>query len=575
MEILNPRETSICSILRRFGESQNACAVDTESSKQRGLLGISLCNGNVNTYLPVNHYDIDGMGGEDKQYLSNYMENSDACIFHNSGYDIADVLIPNDFLDSWPKKFYDTMNMAHWIDENRQSYSLDDVSQSLGIHGKKSSSAFKTIVGMDGDGWADVPFDLMFEYSANDALITYQSWEKMVPEFIRQEFAGELWQWEQHFIEAMKNMSLIGIKINAERCGREILRGRAIMEECKKELGLTWRDNVGPKSLSYLFFDLLKLPVIKRTPKGAPSFDKKTMEKYDTMLQESKNPVAKTVLRYRGWQKTVSANYMAYLKHLDGNSVLHPNYKLHGTVTGRISCSDPALQQIPRSTEQEWNGQLKKAFIAKEGFDLWELDYSQLEFRLIAAYAEEEKLIEVFNSDRDLFDEMASDTGYPRQQVKTYSYASNYGAQVAKISTILGITEDEARVMFNTFNNTYPGILQVRENARRLAQTRGYVKYWSGRRRHFEFPREEGHKAFNALIQGGGSEIVKRAIVRIDREVCDENCRLVLQVHDSVVPEIRQGFERDYLPRIINIMEDVQYPFGVKFKVDCKPWPKD
>lgn len=571
---LHPREISICEILRHFGESQNVCAVDTESSKTNGLRGISLDNGNVNTYLPVSHPDIPNVAGTEKEYLRNYLSNVDALIFHNSGYDIADVLIPNGFLDQWPKKFYDTMNMAHWINENRVDYSLDSVSKSLGIHGKKSSDAFKTIVGMDGDGWDDVPFDMMFEYSANDAEITHDSWERMIPEFITQGFAGELWSHEMQFIEAMHNMKRIGIRIDTERCMREILKGRQIMEECKEKLGLTWRDNVGPKVLSKMFFEMLKLPVVKYTDTGRPSFDKEAMEKYDEMLEISNNPIARVILRYRGWQKTVSANYMAYLKHCDGNSVIHPGYKLHGTVTGRISCADPALQQIPRESENEWNKDVKKAFVERDDWSLWEPDFSQLEFRLSAAYSEDQNLIDIFNSDKDYFDELSDRMGHPRQKIKTFSYATNYDAQAPKISKILGISLQEAKNLFSDFQANFPGLVQVRSDARRLAEYRGYVKYWTGRRRHFEFPRQEGRKGFNAIIQGGGAEIVKRAINRIDREVCDDNCHLILQVHDSIVPEIRKGYENNYLPKIKEIMEDVQYPFGVKFKVDVRAWPK-
>lgn len=571
-QLLNPRGESPSSILRKFGESRNVCAIDTESSKQRGLLGVSLDNGQYNTYLPYNHYDIENMSGEQQQYLRNYMERCDSNIFHNSGYDCFSVLIPSGLLNGWPLKFYDTMNWAHWINENRLDYSLDSVSKSLGIHGKKSSSAFKTIVGMEGDGWGDVPFDLMFEYSANDAEITYDSWMAMLPDFINQGFTGELWQWEQDFIKATARMKGVGIKIDSEMCAREILRGKAIMEECKKDLGLSWRENVGPKALSHLFFTVLGLPVVKRTPKGAPCFDKMAMEKYEEMLAASKNPIAKIVLRYRGWQKTVSANYTAYLKYADGDSVIHPSFKLHGTVTGRISCANPALQQIPRESEQEWNGQLKQAFIPRDGYKLWNADYSQLEFRLIAAYAEEQALLEIFSSERDLFSEMARQMRYPRHQVKTYAYASNYGAQPPKIAQILGISEYQARNLFDSFQNSYPNVVKIRDDANKLARSRGYLKYWTGRRRHFENPREEAHKGFNSIIQGGGAEVVKRALVRVDQEVCNEECRLVLQVHDSIVAEIAEGKESEYLPKIQSIMEDVQYPFGVPFKVDIKPW---
>lgn len=576
VEVLNPRTVSVSEILRHFGESNGAVAVDTESGKQRGLLGISMDNGRYNTYLPVNHYDIDNMAGCDKEYLSNYLQRVDSSIYHNSPYDIDDVLIPNGFLDEWPKKFWDTINMSHWINENRISYALDDVAKSFKIKGKAKSRVFEAVTGME-DGWDDVPFDEMFPYSSQDARATYGIWELAVPEFITQGFAGELWEWEMGFLQAMKRMKNEGIRIDPTMCAREIFKGQGIMDECKVALGFKPNETIGPKNLSVIFFERLGFPVVKRTPKGQPCFDKEAMKQYDEFLQAKNDQTAKTVLRYRGWQKTVSANYKAYLKYSDSNSILHPGYKLHGTVTGRISCADPALQQIPRETEQEWNGDLKKAFVAKEGYDLWELDYSQLEFRLQAVYGEDQNMIDIFNDPtRDYFSEMSAAMGYPRHQIKTFQYASSYDAKPRKIGQILGIGTNEAQKLFNSFATNYPGVVKVRSDARRLAESRGYVKYWTGRRRHFESPSSEGRKAFNSIIQGGGAEIIKRAIVRIDREVCDQNCKLILQVHDSVVAEIRRGHERDYLPRIQYIMEDVRSQFSdkIKFKVDVKPWPK-
>lgn len=572
-QILNPLEVSRCDILDKFKEYRGPLTVDTESGKSRGLLGISLDNGRYNTYLPVNHHDVENINGTEKETIRSLFRQADSLQFHNSGYDIWDVLIPNQFLDGPPKVFYDTMNMAHWINENRFDYSLDAVSRSLGGKPKKRSSAMQTVLGMDGeDTWSDVPFNMMFEYSANDSEITHHAFLKMLPEFISQGFAGELWEWEMKFIEAMKHMVIEGIRINPELCMREILKGKAIMEECKKDLGFKWNDNIGPKNLEVLFFEKLGLPIVRRTKTGKPSFDKKAMQKYDQLLEESKDPTAQIVLRYRGWQKTVSANYTAYLKFADSAGVLHPGYKLHGTVTGRLSCENPALQQIPRISEQEWNGALKSAFIPKEGKGLWETDFSQLEFRLAAAYSEEPELVETFNSDRDLFTEMAHTLKWLRQDVKTFSYLTIYGGGANRVKEVFGVSEIEAHQMLSQFRSTYPKLDRIRRKMGSLGTGRGYIKYWTGRRRHFEYPKDEGHKGFNAAIQGGGAEIVKRAICRIDREICDDNCRLVLQVHDSVVAEITKGMENEYLPRIIEIMEDPQYDFGVQFRTETKKW---
>lgn len=134
--------------------------------------------------------------------------------------------------------------------------------------------------------------------------------------------------------------------------------------------------------------DELKLPVVKRSPKtGAPSFDKEAMTIYDEMLEHRDNPTANLIKQYRGWQKSVTSNYLPYVELLSLDGRLRPNYKLHGTKTGRMSCEKPNLQQIPRVSNKPWNGKMKAAFIPEDDFELWEFDYSQLELRLGTAYA--------------------------------------------------------------------------------------------------------------------------------------------------------------------------------------------
>src|SRR6185437_5333306 len=147
------------------------------------------------------------------------------------------------------------------------------------------------------------------------------------------------------------------------------------------------------------------------------------------------------ILEYRGWSKTTSSNYRPYLALLSPDGRLRPNYKQHGTLTGRLSCEMPNLQQIPREGSKRWNGQLKKCFITLDPDEmLLEFDYSQLELRLGAAYAKEESLIQVFREGRDIFQEMAEALEMDRQSTKTMNYAIAYGAGVTRISNVLDIS---------------------------------------------------------------------------------------------------------------------------------------
>jgi DNA polymerase-1 len=290
------------------------------------------------------------------------------------------------------------------------------------------------------------------------------------------------------------------------------------------------------------------------------------------MLATMDDDRASLILEYRGYQKTVSSNYKPYLELLSPDGRLRPNYKMHGTVTGRLSCEKPNLQQIPRVSEKPWNGRLKQAFIAEPGFTLWEADYSQLELRLAAAYARETELLEIFNSGRDVFTEMARDLNMARHDVKTLTYTIQYGGGITRIKNVFGVSVEKAAEIKDDYFERYPGFRKMSQQASSVCRRQGFIRLWSGRRRHFADPQNEAHKAFNSVIQGGAAEIVKHTMLRLSETVDSDDCRMLLQVHDSVVFEIRNGMEDAYLPKIKEVMEAVEPDFGVHFAVDVHKW---
>jgi DNA polymerase-1 len=303
------------------------------------------------------------------------------------------------------------------------------------------------------------------------------------------------------------------------------------------------------------------------------------MEEYESILADlGDDPRASLILEYRGWQKTVSASYEPFLKLASSDGRLRPNYKLHGTVTGRMSCEKPNLQQIPRISDKPWNGNLKQAFIATPGYTLFEADYSQLELRLATAYAGITSLTNAFAEDRDVFTEMSQSLGMSRHDTKTLTYTIQYGGGINRISNVFKVSAAEATLIRDNFFNRYPEFRRITKEANDSAKRNGYVKLWSGRRRHFTDPAKDSFKAFNSAIQGGSADIVARVINRLTSEVADDRCYFLLQVHDSVVFEVQQGYESEYLIKIQNIMEDVELicpvATGVKFAVAINEWGK-
>lgn len=551
--------------------SAEAITVDTEGSLNHPYsktFGLSTSVLGVSEYFPVGHRFGQNLPSEWVPALCRTIERAPVLIMHNAKHDLRSLR--NVGID-YKGKFYDTMLMAHMVNENVPNKGLDYLSKLHGGEPKKRSQFMDDTI--TAFGWDFIPVDEMRPYAANDAYITEQLFHSLWDEFRGQGFDGKLWDYEQKWTRLVAKMEDTGILIDQNLCERELTKGLRILDQIRKEL----KFNPGsPKDLGKFLIGEMSLPVVKWSKKtGNPSFDKEAMKVYDEILHQMGDERAKLILTYRGWQKTTSSNYEAYLKLVspeDGR--LRPNFKLHGTRTGRMSCEHPNLQQIPRITKNPWNGNLKQAFITEPGRTPWEPDYSQLEFRLGAAYAREHKLLEAFNDDsRDVFSEMAADLGMSRFDTKTMTYTIQYGGGVNRVATVFGMSHMLAKARINQFYDKYPGLRKVSRLAEMRCLERGYVQYWTGRRRHFQFPQSEAHKAFNAAIQGGAFEIVKRRMIALDEAgLINDECRLDLQVHDSIRLDIEDGKEHIYLPEVKKVMENIDEDFGVRFKVDIHKW---
>lgn len=551
-------------------QEAKAITLDTEGSLNHPYaktFGLSTSVMGVAEYFPVGHRFGVNLPENQVNELRKIIENAPALVMHNAKHDLRSLQAMG---INFTGKFYCTMLMAHMINENWYSKELDYLSKLSGGEPKAFTQQMQDTI--NAFGWDFIPAEEMRFYAANDAYITDKLFDWLWPEFYGQGFSSELWDVEQKWVRLVAKMEDRGILINEELCEKELDKGLKILQAIRKELGF----NPGsPKELGHFLIDEMGFPVIKRSKKtDKPSFNKEAMEVYDELLAQMGDKRAKQILTYRGWQKTTSSNYEAYLKlQYPEDGRLHPNYKIHGTVTGRTSCMKPNLQQIPRTTSNPWNGNLKQAFIVETGRTPWELDYSQLELRLTAAYAKEQKLLDAFNDDsRDVFSEMASELGMIRHDTKTFNYTILYGGGPRRVSEVFGMSYIMAKARIEQFYSKYPGLRRVSNLAAQRATERGYIQYWTGRRRHFQFP-TEARKAFNAAIQGGAFEIVKRQAIAVDEAgLINDECQLDLHVHDSLRFDIENGKEHIYIPEIKRIMEDVNSEFGVRMKVEAKRW---
>lgn len=390
-----------------------------------------------------------------------------------------------------------------------------------------------------------------------------------------------LWEREMENINIFRRMERRGVKVNLDIAKQEIAVGEGRMNQIRKSLGYNPASN---KDLRTLLIDEMGLPALYPSPKtGAPSFDKRAMKEYEQIL--ANNPkyaagewgsVAQQILEYRGWQITLALCYRKFVEKVSPDGRLRCNYKIHGTRTSRTSATDPNLQQVPKETAKVWNRNIKRAFEAQEGYTLVQVDVNQGEMRLATGYARQPYLMETFQWNKDMWGQMVAELNRPKAQCKTLTYAKMYGAQRDKLKLILG--GDDPDQFITDWEKAHDRIVNFSKKVYDVAKSRKYIHLWTGRIRHLPGGDNGPRLAFNSLLQGGLAEIVKSGMIRLSREVDDENeCRMLLMVHDSVIFEIKTEYVDQYIPLIKKVFSRVEDEknWDVPFDVTEEFWGKD
>lgn len=564
-------------ILHRLYENPSVpLAVDTETTglncvgKRDHCIGVSIAalldTGPVSHYFALAHLVGENCSDNTIAQLKHVLEQAGRpLIFANVQFDVLALETADIFVAENP--FYDILTMANLVDENDPiQKSLANLStRYLGEQGKLDTPE---ITREKKSGWHNTTPEGMFAYAVADAVTTWRIWDKLINHVEWSAIPEDVWAEKQKLIRVLLHMRRRGVRVDQELATEMSARGDARIEEVIRELGMNPASN---KDMYALLIEKLGLPVVKKSLKtGKPGFDKFAMEEYELMLERLDSPIATLIKEFRGWSKAVSASYRPYLALVDTDGRIRCSYKTHGTVTGRLSCSEPNLQQVSKASDKPWNGRVKECFIPKPGFSLVEFDYSQLELRLGTAYANEETLKVVFAEGRDIFTEMSEQLGMTRQDTKTLVYSMQYGAGEKRIMSAFGVTQPEAKRIRENYFNTYPRFKALSDAAAHRAAQTGKVRVWSGRYRHFKYAKE-GYKALNSIIQGGAADIVERIMVRAFSDIDNPDCQLLLQVHDSLVWEIRTDKVAEYSERIQTLMIDVEpKDFDVRFAVEAK-----
>ena len=404
-------------------------------------------------------------------------------------------------------------------------------------------------------GFDQVDLKIATDYAAEDADITLRLHLELWPQI--QESEGLLYIYEKVEMPAMRVLGIMernGIRIDSAllaKQGQQV--GKRLLElegEIHKLAGQPFNIQ-SPKQIAEILFGQLELPVIKKTPSGAPSTDEEVLQK----LAED-YPLPARILDYRSLAKLMST-YIEKLPRMADPKTgrVHTNFSQATAVTGRLASSDPNLQNIPVRTEE--GRRIREAFIPAEGCKLLSADYSQIELRIMAHIAEDENLLAAFRDGKDVHQATAAEIfGVPlddvnseqRRYAKVINFGLIYGMSAFGLAGNLGIERSAAQNYIAKYFDRYPGVAQYMERTRLEARENGYVETVFGRRlwlpeiKGSNGPRRQGAEraAINAPMQGTAADLIKLAMIAVENWLEKEQLKtkMLLQVHDELVFDV-------------------------------------
>lgn len=396
-----------------------------------------------------------------------------------------------------------------------------------------------------------VPLERIGFYAAEDALITYRLYEYLAPKINEEGLSTLMYDLEMPILPILASMERIGIKLDREGLARQSqtlsLKLQAIEEEIYTLAGRSFNINSPTQVGEVLFVELKLSGNVKRTKGGSISTSEAVLEKLS-----GSHPIIDKLLEYRGLKKLLSTYIDAFPSLLDSEDKLHTTFNQAVVAMGRISSTNPNIQNIPIKTAEGKN--IRQVFLPEDGNCLFmSADYSQIELRLMAHLSGDEALIEAFRAGLDVHQATAARiNGVPleevtpdmRRQAKTANFGIIYGISAFGLSEQLKISRSEASRLIEGYFASYPKVKAYMQHVINEARSKGYVETLCGRRRYLPEINSEnatlrGHAeryAINAPLQGTAADIIKRAMLAIDREIKLRGLksRMILQVHDEL-----------------------------------------
>ncbi len=581
---------SLQALVRQI-KSKGMVAVDTETTStnplEAKLVGISFsCDEGKATYLPLAHLYLGAPSqlnwSEAAEILKGVLEDElIRKVGQNIKYD-AEVLKRHGV--TLKGIHFDTMIASYVINPGLRQHNLDYLAQHYLNH---KMISYDDVVGKGKKAcsFSEVDVERAMAYSCEDADVTFRLM-KILDMKLRSDKNEDLfYELEMKLIPVLMDMEMAGIKIDTGFFKRMSARFAEQLKEVERgifdEAGMEFNIN-SPQQLGEVLFEKLQLPVQRKTAKTKKySTDVKVLKK----LCAFPHKMPKLILRYRTLSKLKSTYLDALVKMVDPVAErIHTSYNQTVTATGRLSSSDPNLQNIPIRGEE--GREIRKGFVAETGHCLVSADYSQVELRVFAHYSEDEAFMEAFRRDEDIHTRTAmeilgdnSQTASPdmRRIAKAINFGIIYGMGPRRLSEELGIEHKTAKNYIDAYYERYQGVARYKEKTIKKAREKGYVSTLFGRRRYLpdiqhgnnRIRSEAERMAINTPIQGTAADLIKKAMINIHNRLKEEKLgsKMLLQVHDELVFEVPEEELDAVIPMIKEEMEEV-YPLKVPLKVD-------
>ena len=572
-------------------KAKGIVSVDTETTStnplEAKLVGISFSfNEEKATYLPLAHLYLGAPSqlkwSEAAEILKGVLEDDKIKkVGQNIKYD-AEVLKKHGV--TLKGIYFDTMIASYVINPGLRQHNLDYLAQHYLNH---KMISYQEVVGKGKNAlnFSEVDVEKAKEYSGEDADITLRLWQILNDKLESDRNEALFYDLEMRLLPVLMDMEMTGIRIDAGFFKQMSSRFSGQLKELQKnifdEAGVEFNIN-SPQQLGEVLFEKLQLPVQKKTAKTKRySTDVKVLKK----LCVFPHRIPKLILRYRTLSKLKSTYLDALVKMANPSTGrVHTSYNQTVTATGRLSSSDPNLQNIPIRGEE--GREIRKGFVAEAGHYLVSADYSQVELRVFAHYSKDEAFIEAFTRDEDIHTRTASEiltdgnepvTSEMRRIAKAINFGIIYGMGPRKLSDELGIDHKTAKDYIGSYYDRYQGVKRYRDEMIKTAKESGYVTTLFNRRRYLpdiehgnnRIRSEAERMAVNTPIQGTAADLIKRAMINIHGRLNEEGfeSKMLLQVHDELVFEVPEKELERVMPMIKEEMEEV-YALRVPLKVD-------